>query len=217
MRIESVRRFVIAVPIGLCLATNVARADFVWQPTAASTNMGVFNNIFNIDFTISQIGLTNPYISGVTDASTYSSTHNDIFDEWQSQVGIRTGFVTYDLGAVVAATGMFLWNSSWSTGGNIDVNQFTLFSDDDNDPFNGTTADLGTFNAAETGGPHPMQTFDFATTPTRFVHMEILTNHGSPTNSGFSEVAFIVVPGPASLGLLGCICLGLGNRRRRGS
>ena len=106
MRIDRFHKFVIAVPLGLCFATNVARADFVWQPTAASTNMGVFNNIFNIDFTISQIGLTNPYISGVTDASTYSSTHNDVFDEWRyfalstciitgkvnATVGINTGF-----------------------------------------------------------------------------------------------------------------------------
>ena len=214
---KSLRRFIVVVPVGLCLAASVAQADFVWQPTAASTNMGMFNNLFNIDFTISQIGLTNPYISGVTDADTYVSTHDDIVDEWQSAVGTPTGFVTYDLGSVVSATGIFLWNSSWSTGGNIDLNEFTLFSDVDDDPGNGTTNNLGTFNAAQTGGPHPMQRFNFAQELTQFIHVEILTNHGSPTNTGFSELAFIVVPGPMSFGLFACFYLGTSNGRRRRS
>lgn len=189
--------------------TNVASAAVMWQPTAVSTTMGELGvPTFSLGHLISNAGLTTPYVSGVTDASTYSSTHTDVFDEWISTT--PTGFVSFDLGSDQQVNGFRYWSSSWFVNGSPDsVRKFELFADSDFDPTNGLGASLGTFTAADTGHPETMQSFTFATTSTRFVQMQVLTNSGAEV-SGFAEGAFTVeassVPEPATL----CIWGGLG-------
>jgi hypothetical protein len=127
--------------------------------------------------------------------------------------------VTFDLGATVTVTGFRLWNSSWTTGGDVDVRDFQLLADNDNDFSNGVTSSLGAFGALNSfGSNHAMQSFSTTATATQFVHMRIASNYGAPSNTGFSEAAFTVsaVPEPSSLLTLGALagCLSL-NRRRR--
>lgn len=121
-------------------------------------------------------------------------------------------FVTFDLGTTVNVTGFRLWNSSWFTGGgSVSVQDFQLFADVDNDPTNGLGPSLGTFSAANTGGPHAMQTFNTTPGITQFVQMQILSNYGG-SGSGFSEGAFAItaVPEPATVALIGTAAAGFG-------
>jgi len=200
----------------LYISSSVATASVMWQPVGVSTTMGQFSTSFDVEELISQTGLSTPYVSGVTDASSYLSTHTNPLDEWQSTLNVTTGFVSFDLGSVVGVDGFRLWNSSYTAGpGATDVNQFTLFADNDFDPTNGLGVSLGTFNATNTGGSHPMQSFNFGTTSTQYVQMQIQSNHGS-IGSGFSEGAFTVaVPEPSILALLGISLAGIGFARKR--
>jgi hypothetical protein len=208
--------------LGLVLAlttlSGVAAADVMWQPTAVTTNMGFFNGSFLPNNLISQGGLSVGYVSGVTNAGTYTASHNNVLDEWQSTGGPPTGIVTFDLGATVTVTGFRLWNASWNTIGDIDVRDFELLADTDNDFSNGVTSSLGSFVALNSfGNNHAMQSFSATATTTQFVHMRIASNYGAPSNSGFSEAAFTVsaVPEPSSLLTLGALAGGLSLSRRR--
>jgi hypothetical protein len=218
-------RYVSSVVASLFLlvfsATN-SHASVMLQPAAVSTTMGQLGGsggLFDVSQLVSQVGLTTPYTSGVTDAATYSSTHANSRDEWQAGPGVTTGFVSFDLGSVVGVDGFRLWNSSWFTGpGPVDVNQFTLFADNDFDPSNGLGASLGTFTATSTEADHPMQSFSFGTASTRYIQMQIESNHGG-AGSGFAEAAFTgttgTVPEPSILALLGISLAGMGFARKK--
>lgn len=73
----------------LLLPSSLVGQDVMWQPTSITSNMGEFGGSFLLTQLIDQVGLTTSYISGVTPAASYNSTHNNVFDEWQS-AGIPT-------------------------------------------------------------------------------------------------------------------------------
>ena len=207
----------VAVSVVL-LPISGANAVLMFQPLQVQTNMGSFGSAFDVSQLATQGGLNTTYTSGVTDASAYTSTHSNNADEWQAVSNTTTGFVSFDLGMDVELTGIRLWQSSWFTGGEVDVRDFRVLSDDDLDATNGNGGVLGTFTAAQSNGQHPMQSFDFAqTTIIRFAHLEILSNYGGET-SGLSEVAFVglaVVPEPSSAILLALGSVVVFARRRR--
>lgn len=185
-------------------------AGLIYGPISATSTVGNSNSggTFDTAHLISQDGLTVNYTSGVTDSSAYTSNHNNSFDEWLSQIGTGfPGFVTFDMGQSLPLNGMLYWASNWKSSGNLDVKEFELLTDIDDDPTNGLGTALGTFNPAQSNNPHPMQTFSFTQTETRYVQMRILDDYGTNTRAGFSEAAFIAaasstaVPEPSSFAL----------------
>ena len=99
---------------------------------------------------------------------------------------------------------LLLWNSHETFA----INKFELFADDDNDFSNGTISLLGTFRAdQDSTNQIPVQRFPFPATSTQYVHLNILSTHGSNSISAaeiaFEEIPFEFSPIPGITFLLG--------------
>ncbi|KGJ89524.1 PEP-CTERM sorting domain-containing protein [Colwellia psychrerythraea] len=201
------------------LVPTAANATLI-QANTISTNMGAINPSFLIQDVINPNGLSALYVSGLTDFDSYvaGTTHSVAFEQWISSENIVTGIISFDFGGNVSLNAMALWNSSWGgSGGAIAVNQFELLFDNDNNFGNGVIGSLGVFNATNTNNPHPSEVFNFASTSLQFLHMNIQSNHGAISYSGFADVVFrsTDMPEPTSLALFGLSLFGLVFFRKR--
>jgi hypothetical protein len=181
------------------LAGGEARGVII-QPVDVTTDMGTLS-VTSVDNLINQNGLSPTYTSGVT-SDAYTATHTGGFsDIWVSETA-ATGFVSFDLGAVFDLTSLRFWNAIATSGGpRADVTGFTLFSDADMDPNNGTSANLGSFvPTTHNTGDAPMQSFAITAT-TQFVHLQITSNLENANRSAFGEAAFAAaaIPEPSAL------------------
>jgi len=84
----------------------------------------------------------------------------------------------------------------WNFDNNAAVNEFEVFADNNGVVSDGLGTSLGTFDAIQpqnfiTISP---QIFFFSVTETRFVHLDITSNHGNNLFVNVSEVAFRQVP-----------------------
>jgi hypothetical protein len=199
------------------------------QPVDAQSSGGVFATLDESKL-YDQNGLSAPYTSGVTLASSAASTtHIDTaFTEgWASDQpgGFSPFFLSFDLGAAESISALRLWSTTVTTAGaRGDVEDFEVFSDNDFDPTNGGLTSLGSFTAADqTGNDRPAEDFALNLTTSRYFHFQINSNRGDinnvdSTRTSLGEVAFITVsaiPEPAALMLLTAMTGGLMTRRRR--
>jgi hypothetical protein len=161
---------------------------------------------------INQSGLSQNFISGVTDFETYislgpTSASVTASTGWVSAAGSLGGYLQFDLGATYALSGFVLWNQN----NDLAVNGFTLIVAS-NAAFTSGVTNLGTFNAAE--GLNA-QTYTL-TGEGEFVRMQINSTHG-PNQAILGEIAFdaTLIPEPCSLLVLGMGWAGIGFARRR--
>ncbi len=107
----------------------------------------------------------------------------------ESTNNVQLTFVFPDVQNINA---FLLWNGRLSSG----INSFQLFVDEDSDRSNGLGNQIGnSFNAnRETGFSVPAQRFTFTPTRTRYVHLNIISNHGSNDFLSAGEIAFEEVP-----------------------
>lgn len=187
----------LSIPVALfTIAPNAQAAGLVLGSTA-STNMGTFRG-FSISAITNQIGLSATYTSGTTDFDSYvSSTTSDSApspNSWFSDRNNTTGFVTFDLGTSYDVNALALW--AMPINSTNAVRNFSLYADTDaNTSSLGTL--LGNFSAVDAGGfSVQAQVFNFATTNTRYIQMNI-TSNASGSVSGLSEVAFRQAPAAA--------------------
>lgn len=163
----------------LTLAPNAQAAGLVLGSTATTT-MGTASG-FSISAITSQSGLSATYTSGTTDFDSYVSSttaNSNTSNLWFSARNNKTGFVTFDLGASYDVNALALW--ALRSGNTNAVRNFTLYADTDaNTSSLGTS--LGNFSAvAAVGGDATVQSqvFNFATTNTRYIQMNITSNAG---------------------------------------
>jgi hypothetical protein len=179
----------LSVPVAMFTIATDAQAIGVIRGSTATTDMGTFTGaISNIT---NQSGLSATYTSGTTDFDSYvsSTTNSGTNSDYVWQSTTSTGFVTFDLGASYDLNALALWPVI-ATNVNA-VRNFTLYADTDADTSTLGTS-LGNFTAvAAVGGNLTIQSqvFNFNTTNTRYIQMNVTSNAGG-TRSGLQEVAF---------------------------
>ena len=181
----------------------VTFAGVLIQPVAASTDMGI--SVGSPANVINQSGLLVGYMSGMTDFDDYHSSTpgHDSLDTgaiWASGSPFLAGNFDFDLGGLVLIESMMIWNCDNQRG----VYGFNLLADD-NSAFSSPTV-LGSFLVDNDGPGDRMAPFalPFAPTLASHVRMEIISNNGpDPLNVQMGEIAFVAVPEPTVLALLG--------------
>lgn len=209
-----------AIGTGNALATTIVAAQSAF---ATSTFDSAFGNDYSITHTLDQSGLSDGYVSGVTDFDAYAAsnpTHNSASNrqEWFSRAGDNSGIsVTYDLGGPKIIDAMALWNEEFAGIGTTNLlgsmDGITFFLLSTIIPIDEAYADKNTVAS------YSAQIFSFVATELRYLKLTMLDCLGPPASEssylgcGIGEVAFSAgeniapVPLPGALPLLG---LGLG-------
>ncbi len=193
---------------GVCFADFITSAVSVSGPAPIST--------FVWERTIDQSGLSDLYVSGVTDFDAYVGllpTHLRSNDpaNYAASLEDPPQNIDFDLGFSTSVTQLALWNYPFaSSGGIIDFNVFTAQSADFSD-----SVLVGSFAALDDGDGNlnTVQVFDLADSLARYVRVGVLTT-ATLDGTGLSEVAFGTIPAPGVVALLGLAGF-MGTRRRR--
>lgn len=221
-----------ATPLGSALAAAListlciapAKAAVIIGASSVSTTAGAFSSTSPITKTIDQSGMSQVYISGVTDFGTYVASATSQFGgagAWYSAAAPASRQVTFGFGAATLVDGFAFWNLVDSHSGA--VKNFSLQDDA------GHT--LGTYSWQTGLNPWgtaiKAQVFDFDAVSTTSITMTIDSNFGHWMD-GFNEAAFRAgtlatttgatvpaVPEPGSFALAGLALAGLALSRRR--
>jgi hypothetical protein len=181
------------------------------------TDMGVWvpgtTDLANV---ADQSGLSAAYTSGVDDFGTYlagAPTHTSVGGtDWVSELGTTTGYVEFDLGALMVVDAMAIWNMAFGNPLQLSaaVTEFDLFA-------NGNL--LGSYTiGAPAVNPSLAQVIGFSPVAAQIIRMEITANNGSLDYSALGEVAFSAfpVPEPTAALLFGAGWLVVHTSLRRG-
>lgn len=205
---------VITCTLSIAQAGTIVRPIDAWTDLNTSINSPI-SNLHNMS------GLSDPYISGVTDFDSYTAvtTHNYLKElEWQTTKDIDSGFLYLDLGQDYSVDKFALWNEDFQGVKDFEVSWATNSS-----PSNWSSSIQfpGTFNTYNVD--YLPQVYEFSgSTLARYFRINILDSYDRSTqlfdNVGIGEIAFSAnpVPEPTTLFLLGggLVTL-LGLRRRR--
>lgn len=196
----------------MCLGLPVSMPSFaglILSPVSVDANIA---ESVGEELTIDQSGLSDLFMSGVTDFSSYIAgepTHlfGSPSDSWAAPVENLPGSLDYDLGGFYSITQTALWTSH--NGFGIDSFDILVASTVDF----GDANLIGSFNAIET----PFRFFDAVQlfdTPAvgRYVRLTVNSNHGQGAiGVNLAEIAFnvepIPVPAPFALILAGIVVL----------
>ena len=192
-------RIVLSTLLAVCLC-GFAKADIVLAPQATIRNdLGTWSNPgHDIDLAYDQSGLSNNYVSGITDLNGYltlNPTHVSRYGvdpktTFVSNGGTPFGFIDFDLGDSYSLNSFVFWQG-WHP--NEQVRDFTLFTSETSDFSVATNVGsfIATFNPNTTnGGIAAFEQFDVTDSVGRYVRLHIQSNTGSAGFSHFGELAF---------------------------
>lgn len=175
------------------------------------------------DKMIDQSGLTTGFVSGVTDYSTYMSLNpmnvsaykDNCYSSENNDFG--NGVVLeFDLGGTYDVEHLLVWNGTVNSGNEDTGIKDTVLYFSENADFSGsTTYSVVIDRVVDASVAHGPFVFDIVGgVSARYVRIDASTNYGNPGHYSVSEVAFGVVPEPATLSLLAIGSLSLLRRRK---
>ena len=201
-----------ATTLGLALLAPTAQAALISGVTASAT-MGALIGT-RLSNTLSGAGLPSntPALSGNHAAVGGGNA-------WLSTLGLRTGTITFNLGASYNLSGFSFWNFN-SANHNLGIRGVTVQSSTDGVSFS-TVLGAPTEFARGIDGSMPPEVFSFSPVTTSYVRFVVASNWGNTNYTGFSEVQFdaaapAAVPEPT--GIVGLLAVGgvfLTTKRRR--
>lgn len=212
-------RLLIAAALAIIVPVGVS-ADVVVNGVAIANDFGDYNGTYDIGNTFDQSGLSQTYISGLTDFDSYVTstttvaTGNDN-DAWFGVSGAPLpGNLDFDLGSSQTVTQLAMW--SYTSNDENALDGFEVYIDD-NSAFSSATF-AGSFNfinnLGPNGSPRAAQVFDLADTEGQFVRIRLINQNTSFVGMGEFAFGASSVPEPGSIALLGLV-LGGGMRIRR--
>jgi len=175
MRLSKAWRAAGAAGIGVFLGASGAQGSAILQP-ATVTNSDVA--VHPIGNTITQAGLADTYISGLSNFDVYTSETPFVgtaADGWELE-SPHLERVTFDLGGWYDIDGFAIWQAEVGTG----VEIYDFYVDDDDDFGNGfgRIAPVGTTFTAEDTTDHATVLRFTAQRGVRYVHMRVLNSYG---------------------------------------
>ncbi|MCX7551007.1 T9SS type A sorting domain-containing protein [Xanthomarina sp. F2636L] len=154
--------------------------------SATTTYTGTYGTI--IENTFNGVGLETP---------TSLTSNHDQTDEYNSFISTTVaGTVDFNLGSSYDIQGLSFWNQN--DGGpatNFGVNSVAFFYSLDGVTYLPISGAPTTFLESAPGVYAPEQ-FTFTAVSAIYIRMQVLTNHGEPSGSGFAEIAFLGEPTP---------------------
>ncbi len=156
-----------------------------------STDMGS-NRGSDINNMVNGSGLPGniPSLTGIHD-------RGSITNNWASSIGVRTGNITFNLNGTYSLAGFSLWNfNAFSFVGVKDVN---VLRSTDGITFTTVTGAPTQFAIGAESAPESPEQFSFAPVTASYVRFQVLSNYGSPSLTGLSEVQFDGTPAATSV------------------
>lgn len=219
MHLKALHTAVFILTVSLSVAPNsggvvLAGDSFMLQPVSASAPAGEPDDINSI---INQSGLSAPYVSGVTNFDSFTSSVTAEFD--------RSGFrnvtsgttqppavINFDLGAHYILDAVAIWNVTATSG----LTEFWIRISDDENFIRPTLIGEFTIEPAQSRLFESAQVRRFDPIEARYVQLLAYRNAGFP-NVRINEIAFAgkVVPEPSVFGTALTASLVFLLRRRR--
>ncbi|MEL7377072.1 MAG: discoidin domain-containing protein, partial [Bacteroidota bacterium] len=159
--------------------------DSVFQAVDVATEMGGFLGS-SVSFTIDGSGLS----AETGPSAVHDPTEPD--NSWASDPEVLTGDVVFELGSTQSINGLLFWNQNDGGPGSMGItglNEVSFESSTDGINFSPIPGAPTSF-AVEMGDFSSAQEFSFPTVDASFIRLNIISNHGDSTFSGFAEIAF---------------------------
>lgn len=179
----------------LAVVSVTANAGEIASGTVYNNTGGEFNASYAVERMTDQSGLSDTYVSGVTDFQTFvTSGVTHVTQEGQGGVAwLSDGIgglpfvVDFDLGSEFQINAVAIWNGA--AGNDASINSFDIFTSDTDD-FAVSTL-VGSFNnPIGVDGPEPVNVFNLTQSTSQYIRLQINTTYGNTCCAVIGEIAF---------------------------